>query len=119
MHPHRALLDSFDEMLEHIHDMTKHEDASVGFTHMPSSPAQKPSLPTLPAVSTCLPIGAAFLKLDVTHRKRVLRGTVAVADLIFTKGVTLLIRDENGDMVRVSVQVIRFQPELLTCVCAA
>lgn len=43
------------------------------------------------------------LKLDVTHRKRVLRGTVAVRELVITKGLILLLRDERGDLVRVGV----------------
>lgn len=57
---------------------------------------------TAPALAACLPVSVLTLQLGTTHRGRILRGTVAVPDLVVMEGVTLLLRDEMGDVVKVS-----------------
>lgn len=55
-----------------------------------------------PAISACLPVSVATLQLDTTHRGRVLRGSVAVSEPSVMQGIMVLLKDEKGDLVRVS-----------------
>lgn len=65
-------------------------------TQKPASDFRRP-----PSTDACLPISIATLQVDTTHRGRVLRGSVAVAEPAVMQGVMVLLQDERGDLVRV------------------
>ncbi|MEW5302765.1 MAG: hypothetical protein WDW36_005513 [Sanguina aurantia] len=66
-------------------------------TQKPAADFRRP-----PSTDACLPISIATLQLDTTHRGRVLRGSVTVAEPAVMQGVMVLLQDERGDLVRVS-----------------
>lgn len=55
-----------------------------------------------PLATSCLPVSVRTLCTNTTHHGQVLRGVVAVSDLMVMQGVALLLEDDNKDLVRVS-----------------
>lgn len=76
-----------------------------GWVHSTSTGVKKSpkDFPTPPAITACLSMRAAGLVPNTVHKGRVLRGTVASHELLVTNNITLLLRDERGDLVSVSL----------------
>jgi hypothetical protein len=100
-----------EEQLRKQEDMLRTVAANpsyVCFQSTNASTGTKPAsdFPEPLPLSACLPIRLASMQQGTTHKRRVLRGTIAVQRPTVMTAATVLLQDEAGDLVKVRLTTI-------------
>ncbi len=77
--------------------------AVTGLTNAATGTKSASDFPEPLPLSACLPIRLASMQQGTTHKRRVLRGTIAVSSPVVMTSTILLIKDEAGDLITVRI----------------
>ncbi|GLC48877.1 Mitochondrial import receptor subunit TOM70 [Pleodorina starrii] len=98
----KRIISSHNESLRTVTEMYGTTDMSVLHKSISGDVKSAADFPAPPPMESCTPISVSELRVGVTHRGRVLRGKLIARPVLMT-GLSTLLEDENGDVVRLAV----------------